>query len=271
MASRGTAFAAGATAVVLGVAALIGCTSGETGTSRVLPPAGAFFDYQLGGAYPPQAGVRVVARDRTAPPAEGLYNICYINAFQTQPGELDLWPGGLLFHDAAGELIRDTDWPDEVIVDTRRAEDVATTVIPWIRGCADAGFDAVEFDNLDTYTRTAGALTRDDNLALATLLVASAHDLGLASGQKNAAEDAELLRTRAGFDFAVAEECVAYDECDAYLDVYGDHVIAIEYPDTLTTPWEDVCADAARPRSIVLRDRALTAAGEAGHLFAECP
>lgn len=253
--------------------ALTACTSIEivpTRTDYTVPPANAALDYQLGGAYDPPAGVEIVARDRGADPAEGKYNVCYVNAFQTQPGELDLWPDDLFLHDNSGELAHDPDWPDEVIVDTRRADEVVAIVAPWIRGCADAGFDAVEFDNLDTYTRTGGALTRDDNLALARDLVQVAHDAGLAAGQKNAAEDAALLRDKAGFDFAVAEECVAYDECDAYTAVYGDNVLAIEYPDTLTTPWNEVCADADRPRSIVLRDRDLVTPDDPDYVFETC-
>jgi hypothetical protein len=56
-----------------------------------LPPPNAAFDYQLGGAYPPPAGVTVVSRDRTEAPAPGLYAICYINGFQIQPGEEGWW------------------------------------------------------------------------------------------------------------------------------------------------------------------------------------
>ncbi|WP_414685574.1 endo alpha-1,4 polygalactosaminidase [Microbacterium sp. LMI1x-1-1.1] len=42
-----------------------------------------------------------------------------------------------------------------------------------------------------------------------------------------------FLHARAGFDFAVVEECAAYEECSAYTEVYGDHVLAIEYTDNL--------------------------------------
>ena len=62
-----------------------------TTTSIVLPPQGGQFDYQLGGAYAPPAGVTIVGRDRNDPPAPGVYSICYINGFQTQPDEADFW------------------------------------------------------------------------------------------------------------------------------------------------------------------------------------
>jgi hypothetical protein len=234
-----------------------------------LPPAGANPDYQLGGAYDPPDGVAIVARDRTADPAPGLYSICYVNAFQTQPGELADWPGELILKDASGEPVRDPDWPDEAIVDTRDAAAVAAIVTPWIDACAASGFDAVEFDNLDTYTRTDGTLTRDDNLTVATLLVRAAHDAGLAAGQKNAAEDARLLHDRAGFDFAVTEECAVWDECGAYTAVYGDAVIAVEYTDDLPRPFAAMC-ESDLPPSAVLRDRDLTTPGDPAYFFESC-
>lgn len=223
-----------------------------------LPPEGAAPDYQLGGPYNP---------------ADGLYSICYVNALQTQPGELDAWPDDLLLHDADGAVVFDPDWPDEALVDTATAaqrERIAATVSERIRGCADDGFDAVEFDNLDSYSRSDGLLSLEDNLDLAAALVDAAHDAGLAAGQKNAAEDAAALQAEAGFDFAVVEECAAYEECGAYAAVYGAHVVDIEYTDELPRPFAEMCADAASPESMVLRDRDLLPAGEDGHVFEVC-
>ncbi|MFB7893501.1 endo alpha-1,4 polygalactosaminidase [Microbacterium sp. NPDC056044] len=236
-----------------------------------LPPEGAAPDYQLGAAYAPPEGVGIVARDRTADPAAGVYSVCYVNAFQTQPGELDAWPAGLLLADADG-VVYDPAWPDEALLDTSSASkraQIAAIVEPWIRGCAESGFAAVEFDNLDTYARSAGALTFDDNLALAAALIDVAHEAGLAAGQKNAAEDAATLRARAGFDFVVAEECQAFDECDVYRAAYGEHVIDIEYSDT-DVDFATACRRASAPRSIVLRDRDLVAPDHDDYVFALC-
>lgn len=246
-------------------------TSGDT-TSISLPPAGAVPDYQLGGAYAPAAGVGVVGRDRAAAPADGVYSICYVNAFQTQPAELDDWPDALLLH-ADGGLVFDPDWPDEALVDTSTSSKrgrIAEIVTPWITGCADDGFDAVEFDNLDSYSRSDGAVTLKDNLALARTLVDEAHAVGLAAGQKNAAEDASALHEQAGFDFAVVEECAAYAECDAFTAVYGERVVDIEYTDQLPRSFAQMCTDPSSPASMVLRDRDLTPAGEPGHVFETC-
>ena len=74
-----------------------------------LPPANGGYDSQLGGAYPPAAGVTVVSRDREEAPAAGLYSICYVNAFQTQAHEAGWWKQNhdrLLLRTASGSLCR---------------------------------------------------------------------------------------------------------------------------------------------------------------------
>ena len=98
--------------------------------------------------------------DRTAPPDPDRYSVCYVNAFQTQPGE-DAVPEDLLLHDATGARVEDPDWPGEFLLDvstamTRRA--VADLVGRWIDRCAADGYDAVEPDNIDSWTRSGGAL-----------------------------------------------------------------------------------------------------------------
>ena len=191
-------------------------------------PAGARVDYQLGGSYPPAAGVAGVVRDRTDAPAEGLWSACYVNAFQTQPGAA--WPEDLLLHDASGARVEDPDWPGEFLVDTSTPglrDRVLEVVGPWVDGCAAAGFDAVEPDNLDSWTRADGLLTAEDAAATARLLVERAHRAGLAIGQKNAPE---LAGEGLGFDYAVAEDCGQYDECAVYTEVYGT-VLDVEYTD----------------------------------------
>lgn len=270
-----------AACVAMGILALAGCAAPTalpaegTGSSAgvVLPPAGALPDYQLGGAYDPAEGVGIVGRDRSAEPVAGLYSVCYVNGFQTQPGELAEWPDDLLLHDG-DDVVFDPEWPDEALLDTGSAAQrsrIAEIVIPWIEGCADSGFQAVEFDNLDSFSRSLGLLTLDHNLALAELLVDAAHGVGLAAGQKNAAEHAEALKERAGFDFAVTEECAAYAECGAYTAVYGPHVIDIEYTDQLPRSFAELCADPDAPASLVLRDRDLVTPDDEEYVFAGCP
>ncbi|MER6688866.1 endo alpha-1,4 polygalactosaminidase [Streptomyces minutiscleroticus] len=238
--------AAGAAAALVSLTLLTSCSTGSASPGATAadrrtaedpgvepPPRHAGFDYQIGGAYRPPAGVRVVSRDRAADPAPGLYNICYVNAFQAQPDELADWPDDLVLRDDEGEPVVDEDW-DEALLDISTAvkrERVAERVNRWVDGCAEKGYDAVEPDNYDSYTRSDGLLTADDAVAFARLLTRHAHARGLAVGQKNTAELLDR-RARAGFDFAVTEECGAYDECGTYAEAYDDRVVDVEYTDS---------------------------------------
>jgi hypothetical protein len=97
---------------------------------------------------PVPLGVTVVARDSTAQPA-GEYAICYVNAFQTQPGQFGWWrtrhPDLLLRH--RGRPVADANWPDEVLLDigTRAHRRVLARIVDRsFRVCERKGFDAVE-------------------------------------------------------------------------------------------------------------------------------
>lgn len=271
-------------AALLAASAIAGCgaepgpDTGRDGTVRLPPERGAF-DYQLGGP-DDVPGLAVVVRDATASPLPGAYNVCYVNGFQTQPGSGGGWlaerPSAVL-HDRAGRPVVDPDWPDEYVLDPSTAAQrtlILDAMTPVVTACADAGYDAVEYDNLDTFTRFTGAdggrIDSAGAMDLARAYVTLAHRLGLAAGQKNAAEVAGDGRD-AGFDFAVAEECAAFDECGAYADHYGPHVLRIEYADALPRPFADVCADAGRAPLVILRDRGLVPRGTAGHVYRQCP
>lgn len=235
-----------------------------------LPPANGSLDYQLGGPYGPPPGVEIVSRDRTASPAPGLYNICYVNGFQTQPGEEPFWLEDhptLVLRDSSGAPVIDPDW-DEMLLDVttpaKRAE-LAAVVGDWIAGCALAGFDAVEIDNLDTYSRSGGLIDQEDAVAFMRLLSDRAHAEGIAIAQKNSGEIVDR-RAEMGTDFAVVEECNRYSECDVFTGAYGDRVLIIEYR---RADFDRGCA--AYPElSIVLRDLNLTTPGDGAYVYDGC-
>jgi hypothetical protein len=109
-----------------------------------------------------------------------------------------------------------------------------------------------------------------DNLAFAGLLIGRAHRVGLAIAQKNAAVVARA-GLRLGFDFAIAEECQAYDECGPYVSAYGREVIEIEYPDNGGKPnFAAACRARGSRISIVYRDRDVTPAGQPGYIEQSC-
>lgn len=217
-------------------------------------PTGTDVDYQLGGPAAVPAHVGIVVRDRTARPRAGAYGVCYVNGFQTQPGEQALWrrhPTLVLRRD--GRPVVDEAW-GEWLLDLRtdaRRRALARIVGGWIDGCARSGYRAVELDNLDSYTRSRGLMTRGQALAYARLLTRRAHDAGLAVAQKNLAD---LDGTRVGFDLAVAEECGRYDECGEYVRHYGSQVLMIEYR---RADFQRTCAAYGRTYAVELRDRDL--------------
>ena len=202
-------------AVVLTIAPLLfaGCAELDHATDLEWSsyPLGTIVDYQLGGAYPPPAGVSGVARDSTDRPAPGLYNIFYVNGFQTQPGSASDWLAErrrLVLTGDDGLPLIDPNWPDELILDTstpQRRADILATMSLAIERCAASGFDAVEIDNLDSYTRSEGKLTLDDAVALATGYAELAHSLGLAIAQKNTADLDRKRVDEIGFDFVITE------------------------------------------------------------------
>lgn len=262
---------------VLGLVVLVGAACGQAQAATVtLPPVNGQFDYQIGGTYTPLSSVAIVDRDRSAAPVSGKYNICYINAFQTQPGEASFWTGShsdLLLKDSDGEYTIDPDWRDEYILDTStqaKRDGIATIVNGWIDGCASAGFQAIEPDNLDTWTRFPSQLTKANNVALATLLAERAHLKGLAIAQKNNPELGSLGKNSAKFDFAIAEECQAYEECGEYTTPYSNNVIEIEYTDNPRSAYTAACAAQGQTVSVILRDRDVVAKGQSGYTYEYC-
>ena len=206
-----------------------------------------------------------------------MYDICYVNAFQTQPAERVGWEThhpGLVLKDSTGGFLHDPDWPGEDVLDTSTAANraaIAAIEDPWLAGCAKAGFQAIEPDNLDSYTRTgAEKLTKADNVALAALLAAHAHSKGLAFAQKNDTDITAKDRAEVGFDFAIAEECGFYNECAAYTDLYGRHVIEIEYTDNGRSAYTKACAARGATLSIIYRDRDVLAKGQSGYHYEYC-
>lgn len=237
-------------------------------------PAGARFDYQIGGAYRPPSGVVIVDRDRHARPLAGHYNICYVNAFQAQPGALRWWRRthpNLLLHDATGQEVVDRGWNERLLdVGTRaKRRALARIVGGWIDRCARRGFQAIEPDNLDSWTRSKQLLTAADAVAYAGLLSRRAHQDGLLIAQKNAV-GLSGRRAVTGFDFAIAEECQVYRECAGYTRVYGRAVVEIEYTDNGRHAFTRACALRGARISIELVDRDVLPAGAAGHVRRFC-
>ena len=221
-------------------------------------PVDTDVDYQLGGPKAMPAHVGILVRDRRAAPAEGRYNVCYVNGFQTQPDERRFWKQRMrLVLRRDGRPVVDEAW-GEWLLDIRTKEKrraLARIAGRWTDRCASDGFDAVEYDNLDSFTRSYGLLERRHAIAYARLLVRRAHAADLAVGQKNLAG---FDGSRIGFDFAVAEECGRWRECRSYAESYGDLVLAIEYR---REDFRRTCNGYDDRWPVVLRNRDLTPGG----------
>jgi hypothetical protein len=178
--------------------------------------------------------------------------------------------------DADGGLLVDPNWPDEHLLDTSSAanrEAIAARLSPAVDACADAGYRGLDIDNLDSWTRSGGALDQNDAVAFATLLVKHAHVRGLAVGQKNTADLGSRGRDEVGFDFAVTEECDLWNECGAYTNVYGARVLDIEYTDDLRGTVDEVCArmrELDPAPSAIVRDRNLVPASDPAYEYTAC-
>jgi hypothetical protein len=249
----------GAVLLLLVLASTIGLVApAYAGRPITLPPAGTDWDYQLGGARAVPDHVGIVERDRHASPVTGRYNICYVNGFQTQAEQKRFWHRHwrLVLKDD-GRPVVDSVW-GEWLLDTRtsaKRRALARIMGRWTDRCASDGFDAVEYDNLDSFSRSHHLLTRKDNKAYAAVLVERAHAAGLAAAQKNwAGWDGRSV----GFDFAVAEQCEQFHECGSYLHHYGRHVLAVEYR---AKPFRRACVDWSDKIAIVRRDVDLTRDG----------
>ncbi|MFE3030674.1 endo alpha-1,4 polygalactosaminidase [Streptomyces canus] len=245
-----------------------GPTSSASPVSVTLPPRHVPWDYQIGGAYPPAAGVRVVSRSYDDAPAAGLYNICNINAFQVESDEERDWDADLLLRGGDGKKVRDTDW-DETVLDIRTAakrERIAARLDTWIDTCAAKGYQAVEPDNYDSFTRFPSYLEAAQAEALMKRLVAHAHAKGLAVAQKNTAE---LVSDRAslGLDFAIVEECAEYDECGTFADAFDGHVLVVEYT---KKGLARACATWSSTLGVVRRDADVVPEGADGFLRETC-
>ena len=183
----GLAVLAGAVAWVL----LAAGVPAVAGGIEPLPNRVDAWDYQLGGARRVPDRVDVVVRDRRAEPVSGAYSVCYVNGFQTQPDEKRFWRDHWrLVLERGGEPVVDGVW-GEWLLDLRtpaKRRALARIVGRWTDRCADDGFAAVEYDNLDSFTRSRGLLTAADARAYASRLVSRAHDSGLAAAQKNRAQ-----------------------------------------------------------------------------------
>jgi hypothetical protein len=157
--------------------------------------------------------------------AAGKKAICYVSA-----GSWEDWrPDANQF--PASVLGSKNGFPGERWLDVRQTSVLLPIMEARVQKCAQAGFDGVEWDNVDGYTnRTGFPLTASDQLTYDASLANLAHTYGLTVALKNDVEQVADLAPY--FDYAVNEQCQQYSECSGYTANFvnaGKAVFQVEY------------------------------------------
>ena len=251
---RITTIAATVGAVALGVVALVACGATDstpdtidpdggsvppttsTTTSTVpglwLPSPGLTWQWQLSGSVDVGVDVEMFDVDLFETPvsvvdalhARGRAVVCYMSAGSWE----DFRPDSGVFPDSV--LGRSNGWPGEKWLDVRRLDVLGPIMEARLDLCVEKGFDGVEFDNVDGYANNTGfGLTAADQFAFNVFLAEAAHERGLSAALKNDVD--QVVELEPFFDFAINEECYAYDECallTPFIDA-GKAVFHVEY------------------------------------------
>jgi hypothetical protein len=139
--------------------------------------------------------------------ANGAKAICYVSA-----GTWENWrPDAGDF--PASVLGAKNGWPGEKWLDIRQTSTLLPIMQARVQKCAQAGFDGVEFDNVDGYANRSGfPLTDNDQQVYNASLANLAHGAGLTVALKNDLGQASSLKPY--FDYSINEQCFQYRECD---------------------------------------------------------
>jgi len=204
--------------------------------TRWVPSPGASWQWQLTGPIDTTVDADVFDIDGVESSAEtvaalhraGRRVVCYVDAGAAEEFRPDrgAFPGDVL-GDSGG-------FDGERLLDVRRLDVLAPIMAARFDVCRDKGFDGIEADLADGYTRDSGfPLTADDQLTYNRMLADLAHERGLSIGLKNDLDQVSELVD--DFDFAVNEQCFQYDECAPGLRGWaasGKAVFSVEYRKT---------------------------------------
>jgi hypothetical protein len=104
-------------------------------------------------------------------------------------------------------------WPGEKWLDIRQTAILLPIMEARVQKCQQAGFDGVEWDNVDGYAnRTGFPLTANDQLVYNASLANLAHKYGMTVALKNDLGQVGTLKPY--FDYAINEQCFQYRECN---------------------------------------------------------
>lgn len=176
---------------------------------------------------------------------QGRRVICYLDvgSWESFRPDADRFPRKVLGRAYEG-------YPDERWLDIRRIDLLAPILRQRFDLCRRKGFDAVEPDNIAGYENKTGfPLTAADQLRFNRWVAREVRRRGMSVALKN--DPGQVRQLLAHFDFAVVEECFAYDECGMFSPFVeaGKAVFVAEYEE----PLEAICGRAERLRFSVIR------------------
>ena len=139
--------------------------------------------------------------------ATGAKAICYLSA-----GTWENWRPDATSFPASVQGSKNG-WPGEKWLDIRQTTTLLPIMQARVQTCQLAGFDGVEFDNVDGYANRSGfPLTANDQLVYNASLANLAHQFGLTVALKN--DMAQVGALKPYFDYAINEQCFQYRECN---------------------------------------------------------
>jgi len=143
-------------------------------------------------------------------------------------------------------------YPDERWLDIRRIDLLAPILRHRFDLCRRKGFDGVEPDNIAGYENKTGfPLSAGDQLRFNRWVAREVQRRGMAIALKN--DPGQVPELVGSFDFAVVEECFAYEECGRFSPFVaaGKRVFVAEYEEPLAA----ICDQAERLRfSVIHKD-----------------
>jgi hypothetical protein len=147
----------------------------------------------------------------------GIKAVCYLSG-----GTAEDWRPDFGAFPASVKGAEMPEWPGEYWLDVAEVQqpdsELAAIMNTRLRMCADKGFDAVEWDNVDAAfndqeTGLSPRPSDDDQLTYNRFLFNNTHALGMAVLLKN--DPAQVDELVAYADGTVNEQCHEFDECDA--------------------------------------------------------
>jgi len=214
-----------------------GTTASATST-RWKPAVGTSWQWQLTGTIDTSVnaavydvdGFDVPASTVAALHAKGRKVVCYIDvgSWENWRADTKSFPSNVLG--------KSNGWAGEKWLDIRRQDILGPIMAKRFDLCASKGFDAVEPDNVDGYANSTGfPLTGASQISYNTFIAGLAHARGMSVALKNDTDQVRQLQP--SFDFAVNEECYAYQECSTLTPFIsaGKAVLHVEYSVATTT------------------------------------